>query len=122
MLTTLDECLAKIDADIAAASDPSLLAPHRERLAAVLRQIDPWPDTPVMEGNCYAGEEWEIDILWYNQFGSVELSTEPEGGIGYFVKRGDPSELGRRRTDRMLRDGDLSWVMSFLNEEEPLAQ
>ena len=56
---------------------------NRDRISALLGLRDEWrrPD------EVYADEAWEICIVWRSSFGKVEMGTEEDGSIGYFVSR-----------------------------------
>ena len=66
---------------------------NRDRISALLELRDDWkrPD------EVYADETWEICIVWRSSFGKVEIGTEEDGSIGYFVSRtlSEKSEEGK---------------------------
>ena len=66
----------------------------------------------------YADEAWEICVIWRSEFGKVEISTEEEGGIGYFVSR----TLSEENKEGIIqgRDADkLKRIFSWL-EADPV--
>ena len=114
----LDETLAVLAADLAAADDSDALAPHHARMAALLAQVDPWPD--VAPGDAYAGDEWEVSVTWHSEHGRVELGTEEDGTMSYYVLRKTPPDgPDLRAQERTLGPDELPWVMSFLGADEP---
>lgn len=85
---TGQEILDKIDADISRTAKiegrkTQQIDVNRDRIAALLGQREKWerPD------EVYADSEWEICIIWRSRYGRVELGSEPDGRIGYYVKQ-----------------------------------
>ena len=114
----LDETIAVLDADLAAARHSATLEPHHARMVAVLRQVDPWPD--VRAGDADAANEWEVCVCWHSEHGRVELGTEEDGTMSYYVLRKTPPDGDdRREQERTLGPDELPWVMSFLGADEP---
>lgn len=87
------------------------IAANRDRIAALLGLRDEWkqPD------EVYADEAWEISIVWRSGYGSVEIGTEEDGSIGYYVCR-TLSEESREGAFQEHSREEISRVMSWLNE------
>lgn len=83
----------------------------KERIAALLGLLDGWkqPD------EIYADEEWEICVVWRSRYGRVEIGTEEDGSIGYYVHRTLSEESREGVLQEHNREG-ISKVMSWLNE------
>ena len=103
-----------IDADILRASQVKggskrQIEANRDRIAALLGLREKWkrPD------EVYADEAWEICIAWRSAYGRVEIGTEEDGEIGYYVSRvlsdeskeGSFQEYGREELGRI-----MSWL------------
>lgn len=84
---------------------------NRDSIAALLGLHDEWkqPD------EVYADEAWEITIVWRSGYGSVEIGTDEDGSIGYYVCR-TLSEESREGTFQEHSREEISRVMSWLNE------
>ena len=84
---------------------------NRDRIAALLGLFDEWkrPD------EVYADEAWEICIIWRSGYGRVEIGTEEDGSVGYYVNR-TLSEESREGTLQDLNRNELSRVMSWLDK------
>lgn len=82
------EILDLIDVDILRAAEleggikPQIEA-NRNQIADLLGLDEEWkrPD------EVYGDAAWEICVIWRSGYGKVEIGTEPEGGIGYYVMR-----------------------------------
>lgn len=111
---TGQEILDAIDADtlrtirIKGGARPQI-ALNRDRIAALLALHEEWkrPD------EVYADEAWEICIIWRSEYGQVEIGTEEDGSVGYYVSRtfseeskeGSFLEHSREELDRV-----MSWL------------
>ena len=84
---------------------------NRDRIAALLGLYEEWkrPD------EVYADEAWEICIIWRSGYGRVEIGTEEDGSVGYYVSR-TLSEESREGNFRELSREELDRVMSWLDE------
>lgn len=84
---------------------------NRDRIAALLGLREEWkqPD------EVYADEAWEICIIWRSGYGSVEIGTEEDGTVGYYVRRtlSDRSEEGYFRE---YSPKEFNRIMSWLAE------
>lgn len=86
---------------------------NRDRIAELLGMHDNWmrPD------EVYADEAWEICVIWRSEFGKVEIGTEEDGSIGYFVRR-TLSESSREGYLRGCDDADkLRKIFSWLESD-----
>ena len=63
----------------------------------------------------YADEAWEICIIWRSGYGRVEIGTEEDGSVGYYVSR-TLSEESKEGSFHEHSKEELDWVMSWLNE------
>ena len=113
---TTREILDAIDADTLRAAQIKggtrrQIEVNRDRIAALLGLCDEWkrPD------EVYADEAWEICIVWRSGYGRVEIGTEEDGRIGYYVSR-TLSEESREGTFREHSREELDRVMSWLDE------
>ena len=113
---TTHEILEMIDADILRASQVKggskrQIEANRDRIAALLGLREKWkrPD------EVYADEAWEICIIWRSGYGRVEIGTEEDGRIGYYVSR-TLSEESREGNFREHSRKELDRVMSWLDE------
>ena len=108
------EILDTIDADtmqaarIKGGTSPQIEA-NRDRIAVLLGLCEEWkrPD------EVYADEAWEISIVWRSGYGRVEIGTEEDGGIGYYVSRtlsGKSEEGNFREHSRDELDRVMSWL------------
>lgn len=85
---TTKEILDLIDAGILCAAKRKggtkpQIEVNRNQIADLLGLDEEWkrPD------EVYSDEAWEICVIWRSGYGKVEIGTEPDGGIGYFVMR-----------------------------------
>ncbi len=113
---TTREILDTIDADTLRAAQvkgatSQRIAENRDRIAALLGLREEWkrPD------EVYADEAWEICIVWRSGYGRVEIGTEEDGSVGYYVSR-TLSEESREGYFRRYGGEELSRVMSWLDE------
>ena len=87
-----------------------------DRIAVLLGLNDTWtqPD------EVYADEAWEICIIWRSGYGRVEIGTEEDGRIGYYVSR-TLSEESREGTFQEHSAEKIDRIMSWLDEspQEP---
>ena len=85
---------------------------NRDRIAALLGVRDEWrrPD------EVYADEAWEICIIWRSGYGRVEIGTEEDGSLGYYVNRTLTEESREGNFSERNRD-ELDKVMSWLHVE-----
>ena len=83
---------------------------NRDRIAALLGQYEKWrqPD------EVYADEAWEICIVWRSGYGKVEIGTEEDGSITYYVSR-TLSEESREGTLEEHNRDELDSLMSWLD-------
>ena len=113
---TSREILDRIDADtlraarIEGGTRPQIET-NRDRIAALLGLDEEWkrPD------EVYADEAWEICIIWRSEYGKVEIGTEEDGSVGYYVSR-TLSEESREGNFREHSREELGRVMSWLGE------
>ncbi len=113
---TTREILDTIDADtlraarVKGGTSPQIEV-NRDRIAALLGLYEEWkrPD------EVYADEAWEICIIWRSGYGRVEIGTEEDGSVGYYVSR-TLSEESREGNFREHSREELSRVMSWLDE------
>ena len=110
------EILDTVDADILRAAlvrggTRRQIEVNRDRIAALLGLCDEWqrPD------EVYADEAWEICIVWRSGYGRVEIGTEEDGRVGYYVSR-TLSEESREGNFREHSREELDRVMSWLDE------
>ena len=82
-----------------------------DRIAALLGLYEEWkrPD------EVHADEAWEICIIWRSGYGRVEIGTEEDGSVGYYVSR-TLSEESREGSFREHGREELDRVMSWLDE------
>ena len=85
---------------------------NRDQIAALLGLRDEWkrPD------EVYADEAWEICIIWRSGYGRVEIGTEEDGSVGYYVNRTLSEESREGNFSEHDRE-ELNKVMSWLHEE-----
>ena len=88
---------------------------NRDRIAALLGLRDAWkqPD------EVYADEAWEICIIWRSGYGRVEIGTEENGTVSYYISRtlSEESEEGRFvEHSREELDRVLSWLEEMHGE------
>ena len=83
---------------------------NRDRIAALLGQYEKWrqPD------EVYADEAWEIFIVWRSGYGKVEIGTEEDGSITYYVSRTLSEESREGTLEEHSRD-ELDGLMSWLD-------
>ena len=113
---TIREILDTIDADtlraaqIKGGTSPQIET-NRDRIAALLGLCEDWkrPD------EVYADEAWEICIIWRSRYGKVEIGTEEDGSVGYYVSR-TLSEESREGSFQKHSREELGRVMSWLAE------
>lgn len=113
---TIREVLDEIDADILRAAQDhggtrSQIEVNRDRIATLLGLYEEWkrPD------EVYADHAWEICIVWRSGYGRVEIGTEEDGSIAYYVSR----TLSEKSEEGSFRDHSkeqLVRVMSWLDE------
>ncbi len=113
---TTREILGTIDADALRAAlvrggTRRQIEANRNRIAALLGLCEEWkrPD------EVYADEAWEICIVWRSGYGRVEIGTEEDGSVGYYVSR-TLSEESREGGFREHSREELDRVMSWLEE------
>ena len=113
---TTREILDTIDADTLRAAQVKggtrpQIEVNRDRIAALLGLRDEWkrPD------EVYADEAWEICIIWRSGYGRVEIGTEEDGSVGYYVSR-TLSEESREGKFREHGREELDRIMSWLDE------
>ena len=113
---TTREILDTIDADTLRAAQVKggtspQIETNRDRIAALLGLDEEWkrPD------EVYADEAWEICIVWRSGYGKVEIGTEEDGSIGYYVSR-TLSEESREGNFQEHSREELGRVMSWLGE------
>ena len=84
---------------------------NRDRIATLLGWRDKWkrPD------EIYADEAWEICIIWRSGYGRVEIGTEEDGSVGYYVSR-TLSEESKEGNFLEHSQEELDRVMSWLEE------
>ena len=84
---------------------------NRGRIAALLGWRDRWkrPD------EVYADEAWEICIIWRSGYGRVEIGTEEDGSVGYYVSR-TLSQESKEGSFLEHSQEELDRVMSWLEE------
>ena len=84
---------------------------NRDRIAALLGLREEWkrPD------EVYADEAWEICIVWRSGYGRVEIGTEEDGSVGYYVSR-TLTEESREGYIWGHSGEKLSRVMSWLDD------
>ena len=84
---------------------------NRDRIAALLGLCEDWkrPD------EVYADEAWEICIVWRSGYGRVEIGTEEDGSVGYYVSRTLSEESREGNLQEHGRE-ELGRVMSWLDE------
>ena len=113
---TTREILDTIDADTLRAAQVKggtkrQIEVNRDRIAALLGLYEEWkrPD------EVYADEAWEICIIWRSGYGRVEIGTEEDGRIGYYVSR-TLSEESKEGNFREHSREELDRIMSWLAE------
>ena len=113
---TMREILDTIDADTLRAAQVKggtgpQIEVNRDRIAALLGLCEDWkrPD------EVYADETWEICIVWRSAYGRVEIGTEEDGSVGYYISR-TLSEESREGNLQEHSGEELGRVMSWLNE------
>ena len=113
---TTREILDTIDADtlraaqVKGGTSPQIEV-NRDRIAALLGLRDEWkrPD------EVYADEAWEICIIWRSGYGRVEIGTEEDGSVGYYVSRTLSEESKEGKFQERSRE-ELDRIMSWLDE------
>ena len=83
---------------------------NRDRIAALLGLREEWkrPD------EVYADHAWEICIVWRSGYGRVEIGTDEDGTIEYYVSR----TLSERSEEGSFRDHnreEIGRIMSWLD-------
>ena len=113
---TTREILDEIDADTLRAAQVqggtmAQIEENRDAVAALLGLYEEWkrPD------EVYADEAWEICIVWRSEYGKVEIGTEEDGSIQYYVSR-TLSEKSEEGSFRDRSKAELERVMSWLNK------
>lgn len=109
------EILDTIDADTLRAARimggaKAQIGVNRERIGALLELREEWkqPD------EVYADEAWEISIIWRSEYGRVEIGTEEDGRIGYYISRTLREENEEGIFEDRTRE-ELDRVMSWLD-------
>ena len=84
---------------------------NRDRIAALLGLRETWtrPD------EVYADEAWEICIIWRSGYGRVEIGTEEDGSITYYVSRTLNEKSGEGTLQEHSRE-ELARIMSWLDK------
>lgn len=113
--TTTREILDEIDANTlrAAQVDGRIMTQikvNRDRIAALLGLHEKWkrPD------EVYADYAWEICIVWRSGYGRVEIGTDEDGTIEYYVSR----TLSERSEEGSFHDHnreEIGRIMSWLD-------
>lgn len=106
------EILDAIDADtlraaqLSGGTKPQIMI-NRDRIATFLGMHDNLkrPD------EVYADEAWEICIIWRSEFGRVEIGTEEDGSIGYYVSR----TLSDKMEEERVRNGDRDEIRQIFS-------
>lgn len=83
---------------------------NRDRIAVLLGLRETWlpPD------EVYADEAWEICIVWRSGYGKVEIGTEQDGSITYYVSRTLSEDCMEGTLQEPSRQ-ELNRVMSWLD-------
>lgn len=86
---------------------------NRDKIAALLGLKENWkqPD------EVYADEAWEICVVWRSEFGKVEIGTEEDGSVSYFVSR----TLSEEKMEGNIEGRDankLSMIFSWLESDQ----
>lgn len=112
---TTREILDTIDADTLRAARirggaKAQIGVNRERIGALLELRKEWkqPD------EVYADEAWEISIIWRSEYGRVEIGTEEDGRVGYYISRTLREENEEGIFEDRTRE-ELDRVMSWLD-------
>lgn len=112
---TTREILDTIDADTLRAARirggaRAQIGVNRERIGALLELREEWnqPD------EVYADEAWEISIIWRSEYGRVEIGTEEDGRVGYYISRTLREESEEGIFEDRTRE-ELDRVMSWLD-------
>ena len=109
------EILDAIDADTLRAAQlrggtKQQIMINRDRVATFLGMHDNLkrPD------EVYADEAWEICIVWRSEYGRVEIGTEEDGSIGYYVRRTLSDEMEEELVQRGDKD-EIARIFSWLD-------
>lgn len=112
---TTREILDTIDADTLRAARirggaKAQIEVNRELIGALLELREEWkqPD------EVYADEAWEISIIWRSEYGRVEIGTEEDGKVGYYISRTLREESEEGIFEDQTRE-ELDRVMSWLD-------
>jgi len=86
---------------------------NRDRIAELLGTQENWkrPD------DVYADETWEICVVWRSEFGKVEIGTEEDGTVSYFVSR----TLSEKSHEGIIEGCDadkLKKILSWLESDQ----
>ncbi len=86
---------------------------NRDRIAELLGTQENWkrPD------DVYADEAWEICVVWRSEFGKVEIGTEEDGTVSYFVSR----TLSEKSYEGIIEGCDadkLKKILSWLESDQ----
>ena len=86
---------------------------NRDRIAELLGTQENWkrPD------DVYADEAWEICVVWRSEFGKVEIGTEEDGTVSYFVSR----TLSEKSHEGIIEGCDadkLKKILSWLESDQ----
>ena len=87
------------------------IAPSKDRILALLGLREEWkrPD------EVYADEAWGICIIWRSGYGKVEIGTDEDGSVGYYVSR-TLSEKSEEGSFLEHSHEELDRVMSWLED------
>lgn len=86
---------------------------NRDRIAELLGMHDNW----MQPDEVYADEAWEICVVGRSEFGKVEIGTEEDGSIGYFVSRA-LSEKGNEGIIEGCDADKLKKILSWLESDQ----
>ena len=84
---------------------------NRDRIAALLGLRETW----MRSDEVYADEAWEICIIWRSGYGRVEIGTEEDSSVTYYVSR-TLNEESREGTLQEHSREELAKVMSWLDK------
>ena len=112
------EILDTIDAQILRAARlkgeaKQQLEVNRDRIAELLGTQENWKRAD----DVYADEAWEICVVWRSEFGKVEIGTEEDGTVSYFVSR----TLSEKSHEGIIEGCDadkLKKILSWLESDQ----